>query len=146
MPPHKIAPLQKGHHTFVQFCVAYSMEPRYDRFIGITNPPELDMTEITLNYEAQAAFEERMLTKGVERYEDNAEFAHSSGDLSKAEERLFETALPKMVEAVRLAHFAELEKGKERRVPHGKAMEILDHTMLAGITLKNAFKIGRAHV
>jgi DNA-directed RNA polymerase len=95
------------------------------------------MTEIALNYEAQSALEERMLAKGAERYEGNAEFAHSMGDLSKAEERLFENALPKMVEAVRLAHFAELEKS--HRAAHFKAMDNLDHTLLSGIVLKNAF-------
>jgi DNA-directed RNA polymerase len=97
------------------------------------------MTDISLNYEVQAAHEERMLAKGAERYEGNAEFAHRSGDLSKAEENLFKTALPKMVGALEAAHAAEQEKGKERRVPYGRAMEILEPVMMAGITLKNAF-------
>jgi DNA-directed RNA polymerase len=98
------------------------------------------MTEIALNYEAQAALEERMLAKGVARYEGNAEFARTMGDLSKAEERVFETALPKMVEALRAAHLdAQAKGGRGTPVPHAKAMEILDHTLLAGITLKNAF-------
>ena len=47
-----------------------------------------DTLDIALNYEAQAAHEERMLTKGVERYESNAEFAQRNGDLSKAETSL----------------------------------------------------------
>lgn len=96
-----------------------------------------DTLDIALNYEAQAAHEERMLTKGVERYESNAEFAQRNGDLSKAETSLFSTALPKTVEAIRLAYFAEL--GKSRRGAHFKAMELLDHTLLAGIVLKNSF-------
>jgi DNA-directed RNA polymerase len=103
------------------------------------------MAEIALNYEAQAAFEERMLAKGAERYEGNAEFAHSMGDLSKAEERLFDTALPKMTEALRVAYFAALE-GSNNRPAHFKAMEILDHTLLAGITLKNAFNTATSEV
>jgi DNA-directed RNA polymerase len=100
------------------------------------------MTDIALNYEACAALEERMLAKGVERYEGNAEFAQRNGDLSRAETSLFNSALPKTVEAIRLAYFAELDKS--RRAPHFKAMEVLDHTLLAGITLKNAFNTATA--
>lgn len=110
------------------------------------------MTDIAMNYasmvaanasyEAQAAHEERMLTKGAERYEGNAELAHRNGDLSKAEISLFNTALPKMVEAIGESYTAEL--GKSRRSQHYAAMENLDHTFLAGITLKNVFNAATA--
>ena len=96
------------------------------------------MTDITLNYEAQAAHEERMLTKGVERYEGNAEFAHRAGDLSRAEENLFKNALPKLVDALGQAHTEALE-GNNNRPACFKALDNLDHTLLAGIILKNAF-------
>lgn len=40
----------------------------------------------------QPVLEERMLSKGIERYEGNVEFARRNGDLSNAAASLFNTA------------------------------------------------------
>jgi len=102
------------------------------------------MTDLSVNlnfdaYTSQALHEERMLAKGVDRYNDNEQFAHRMGDLSRAESRLFAQAFGKVEAAIKAAHAAELEKRQRGRV--FKVLDNLDATTLTAIILKNAINV-----
>jgi len=98
------------------------------------------LTNLAVAFETQAALEQRMLEKGVTRYIDIQERAANEGDLTKAQDSLFQGAFGKVLTAVNISHLEEsLKTWPAYPAPHAKAMTDVDHQLLAAIALKHCF-------
>lgn len=93
---------------------------------------------IAMNYDAQAALEQRMLTQGVERYVDINARASNDGDLTRDQGAMFNEAFGRVVTSINMEHLEQsLKKG--RPATHAEAMKVVPHDLLAAIALKRCF-------
>jgi DNA-directed RNA polymerase len=94
---------------------------------------------LDLNYTRQAALEQSMLDRGVQRYTENNERALRSGDMSREQGKLFTQAFQKAAVAMGVAAVAEASKGRGRPAPHAAALKSVDHDVLTAIVLRILF-------
>jgi DNA-directed RNA polymerase len=94
---------------------------------------------IDLDYTRQAALEQSMIDRGLQRYADNNERALYSGDITRDQGKLFTSAFQKAAVAMALAAAAEAAKGRGRPAPHAVALKSVDLDLLTAITLRVLF-------
>lgn len=93
---------------------------------------------IDLDYTRQAALEQSMIERGVQRYTDNNERALYAGDITRSQGKLFNTAYQKAVVAFATAA-AEAAAKRGRPAAHIVALNSVDHELLTAITLRTLF-------